>query len=162
MKKTLIFIFAAIILLSFPAFAKTADFENVFSLSDTYHSITFDDNSELSAFSGSFELQNGVFGADSGVLSVSDAKFLLPKDILYAKNSVKFDIFIPDETSSAEINVNMQNKNAVLSLAQKDGEISAALGRQKIAQILSGKWYTVGISADLNEKNLYIGIDGVC
>ena len=162
MKKTLIFIFAAIILLSFPAFAKTADFENVFSLSDTYHSITFDDNSELSAFSGSFELQNGVFGADSGVLSVFDAKFLLPKDILYAKNSVKFDIFIPDETSSAEINVNMQNKNAVLSLAQKDGEVSAALGRQKIAQILSGKWYTVGISADLNEKNLYIGIDGVC
>lgn len=62
MKKTLIFLLMFTVILPISALAGDGGFDKIFSLSDVYKSINFDEISELSDFTGSFEFKDGIFG----------------------------------------------------------------------------------------------------
>lgn len=92
------------VILPISALAGDGGFDKIFSLSDVYKSINFDEISELSDFTGSFEFKDGIFGADGRVLKISDAVFDFPPDISHAESSAVFDVFIPDTAVGTEYN----------------------------------------------------------
>ena len=147
------------VILSVSALAGDGGFDKIFSLSDVYKSINFDEISELSDFTGSFEFKDGIFDADGRVLKVSDTVFDFPSDISHAKSSAVFDIFIPGTAVGTNITVNLENGAKVFDFYENNGEISVKCGDDEVFKILSGKHYKFGISADLDAKKFYIGIE---
>ena len=147
------------VILSVSALAGDGGFDKIFSLSDVYKSINFDEISELFDFTGSFEFKDGIFGADGRVLKVSDTVFDFPSDISHAKSSAVFDIFIPGTAVGTNITVNLENGAKVFDFYENNGEISVKCGDDEVFKILSGKHYKFGISADLDAKKFYIGIE---
>ena len=144
MKKAFLFCLIFIALISVSVFAEGDSFDKVFSLSDTYKSINFDSNSELSDFTGSFECKDGIFGADGRVLKISDAVFGFAPDVSHAKCAAVFDVFIPDKADETKITVNLENGEKVFDFSAAGGEISVKCENDEVFKILSGKHYKFG------------------
>lgn len=70
-----------------------------------------------------------------------------------------FDIFIPGTAVGTNITVNLENGAKVFDFYENNGEISVKCGDDEVFKILSGKHYKFGISADLDAKKFYIGIE---
>ena len=140
------------VILPISAFAGDGGFDKIFSLSDVYKSINFDEISELSDFTGSFEFKDGIFGADGRVLKISDAVYDFPPDISHAESSAVFDVFIPGKSDGTSITVNFENGAKVFDFYENNGEISVKCGDDEVFKILSGKHYKFGNSADLDAK----------
>lgn len=110
--------------------------------------LDFEDLSKLSGFTGSFDVQNGVFRADGSALKVNNASYSFSENSLAGAFNLEFDMFVSDIQGQDTISLNSKNKSHLLEFKKENGKLALNCEADNFACLEFGLWYKIRMSFD--------------
>lgn len=113
----------------------------------SYIAESFDGDTLCGSVSGDASVCDGIYNADGRALRVKNAEYTLPYNGIAADFRCDFDVFVPELSAEAEIELFSDKAGIALILESKsESELNLLIQsgdeRRSLTTLLKGKWYT--------------------